>query len=84
MRRSHAVLQTQRLEHLQEVLGTSAEGVTRLEIDQDQKRQQLEVSLKKLIQQVASAPVEINLSDDAKQALTKDIELRLAALEAKA
>ena len=77
-------MQTQRLEHLQEVLGTSAEGVTRLEIDQDQKRQQLEVSLKKLIQQVASAPVEINLSDDAKQALTKDIELRLAALEAKA
>eukprot|EP00892_Ulva_mutabilis_P012467 jgi/Ulvmu1/9593/UM054_0023.1 len=76
--------QAQRLEDLQEALGSSAERVAKLESEQEQKRQQLESSLKKLIQQVASAPVEINLSDDAKKAMTSDLEQRLAVLEAKA
>lgn len=77
-------MQAQRLEDLQEALAVSAQGVTHVELEQENKRQQLESDLKKLIQQVASAPVEINLSDDAKKSLTKDIESRLAMLEAKA
>jgi len=77
-------VQAQRLDDLQEALGVSADGMTHIELEQENKRQQLESNLKKLIQQVASAPVEINLSDDAKKSLTKDIERRLAVLEAKA
>lgn len=76
-------MQSRRLDQLEEALGSSAAGVTALENEQDQKRQQLELSLKKLIQQVASAPVEISLSDEAKKAVTKDLERRLELLEAK-
>lgn len=76
-------MQSRRLDQLEEALGSSAAGVTALENEQDQKRQQLELSLKKLIHQVASAPVEISLSDEAKKAVTKDLERRLELLEAK-
>jgi hypothetical protein len=49
--------------------------------EQDKKLRELDMRLRKLIQQVASAPVEINLSAEARKSITADIERRVALLE---
>ena len=48
---------------------------------QDRKLQELDSRFRKLLHQVASAPVEVSLSDEAKKALIADLERRVAMLE---
>jgi hypothetical protein len=49
--------------------------------EQDEKINAAVNNLKRLIQQVANAPVQVNLSDETKHEIVKGLESRIAALE---
>ena len=49
--------------------------------EQEEKLAAMSSTLKRMIQQVANAPVQVSLSDDAKADIVRDVERRLAALE---
>lgn len=51
--------------------------------EQDAKLKETAVGLNRKIQSVANAPVQINLSDDAKRDIVRGVEARVAAIEAK-
>lgn len=50
--------------------------------EQDRKLSELDHRIRKVIHQVASAPVEVNLSDEAKRAIIADLERRVTLIEA--
>lgn len=74
------LLQDAKLRDLEERLKESLESDINKE--QDRKLHELDSRMRKVIQQVASAPVEVNLSDEAKQAIIADLECRVKLLEA--
>jgi hypothetical protein len=49
--------------------------------EQDEKVAAVTGSLKRMIQSVANAPVQVSLSDDAKKDIIRDLENRVAKLE---
>ena len=51
--------------------------------EQDEKVAAVEAQLKRMIQKVATAPVTVNLSDDAKKEIVKNLEQRVSKLEGK-
>lgn len=51
--------------------------------EQDAKLRETAVGLNRKIQSVANAPVQVNLSDDAKRDIVRSVEARVAAIEAK-
>lgn len=77
-----SMVQDEKLKEVENRLKTSLGADINQE--QDEKLKQLDSKLRKVIQQVASAPVEVNLSDDAKKAIVADLERRVSLLEAPA
>lgn len=49
--------------------------------EHDEKLNTMAASLKRMIQAVANAPVQVSLSDDAKADIIRGVEKRLAVLE---
>jgi hypothetical protein len=49
--------------------------------EQDEKLSVAVNQLKRMIQQVANAPVQVNLSDEAKREIVRELETRVAAIE---
>jgi hypothetical protein len=75
-------MQAQRLTEIESNLRATLEAD--LGQAQDGKLQALDTKLRKVIQAVASAPVEVNLSEEAKKAIVADLDRRVAVLEAAA
>jgi hypothetical protein len=49
--------------------------------EQDEKLSAAVNQLKRMIQQVANAPVQVNLGDEAKREIVRELETRVAAIE---
>lgn len=73
-------MQAAQLQELEERLKTTLESDIGQE--QDRKLKEQDARMRKVIQQVASAPVEVNLSDASKREIVADLDRRVTLLEA--
>ena len=73
-------MQDAKLRELEQRMKTELE--TDINLEQDKRLHDLDMRLRKVIQHVASAPVDINLSEDAKRQIVADLERRVTLLEA--
>jgi hypothetical protein len=63
------------------VQGLAASVKESVSKEQDEKLAAVAGSLKKMIQQVANAPVQVSLSDEAKREIVASLEARVRKLE---